>query len=136
MGNDHDNTKARRQQSMKTILLVEERDEVRITTRWILSNFGYIVDSTPSAEEALAVFDPKTHDIVVTNNSMPTMNGTEMAHVIKMRSPATPVLLYTGLVPKDRTCVDLVIQEPTHMLALKDGVDKLLAHRSSTQLVG
>jgi DNA-binding NtrC family response regulator len=122
------------QQQTKTVLLVDDRDEVRITTKWFLSNFGYIVDSTPSAEEALVLFNPKTHDIVVTNDLMQTMNGTEMAHVIKMRSPATPVLLYTGLIPGDQTCVDMVIQHPSHILALKEGVDKLLAGRAGKRL--
>ena len=114
---------------MKTILLVDDEDEARITTKWFLTNFGFVVDSAPSAEEALALFDPKIHDVVVTDNSMPGMNGAEMAHVIKLRSPSTPVLMYTGLVPDDQACVDLVIQKPAHMLALKEGVDKLLAGR-------
>jgi CheY-like chemotaxis protein len=110
---------------MKTILLVDDEDETRITTKWFLTNFGYIVDSAPSAEEALARFDPKIHDVVVTDNSMPRMNGTEMAHVMKLRSPSTPVLMYTGLVPDDRSCVDLVIQRPAHMLALKAWINCL-----------
>lgn len=112
---------------MKTVLLVNDADEVRITTKWFLTNFGYVVDSAPSAEAALALFDPKIHDVVITDHSMSGMSGAEMAHVIKLRSPSTPVLMYTGQAPEDRACVDLVIQRPAHMLALKEGVDKLLA---------
>lgn len=115
--------------SPKTILLVDDADEFRVTTKWFLSNFGFAVESVRSAEEALARFDPKTHDVVITDNSMSGMSGAEMAHVIKLRSPSTPVLMYTGLAPDDRSCVDLVIQRPAHMLALKEGVDKLLADR-------
>src|SRR5690349_1768286 len=112
---------------LKTVLLVDDGDDSRVATKWFLSNFGYAVDSVRSAEEALALFDPKMHDVVITDNSMPGMTGGEMAHVIKLRSPSTPVLMYTGLAPTDQTCLDLVIQRPTHMLALKDAVDKLLA---------
>lgn len=115
--------------SPKTILLVDDADEFRVTTKWFLSNFGFAVESVRSAEEALARFDLKTHDVVITDNSMSGMSGAEMAHVIKLRSPSTPVLMYTGLAPDDRSCVDLVIQRPAHMLALKEGVDKLLADR-------
>ncbi|MGA9778084.1 MAG: response regulator [Verrucomicrobiia bacterium] len=114
---------------MKTILLVDDKDESRIATKWFLTNFGYLVDSAPGAEVALALFNPKTHDVVITDNSMPGMSGAEMAHVIKLRSPSTPVLMYTGLAPDDQSSVDLVIQRPAHMLALKEGVDKLLAER-------
>src|SRR5262245_3121405 len=115
--------------SLKTVLLVDDGDDSRVTTKWFLANFGYAVDSVRTAEEALALFDPKIHDVVVTDNSMPGMTGAEMAHVIKLRSPSTPVLMYTGLAPADQACVDLVIQKPTHMLALKDAVDRLLTAR-------
>ena len=98
-----------------------------MTTKWFLSNLGYAVDSARGAEEALALFDPKVHDLVVTDNSMPGMTGKEMAHVIKLRSPSTRVLMYTGQVPDDRSCLDAVVQRPTHLLALKEAVDRLLA---------
>jgi CheY-like chemotaxis protein len=114
---------------MKTILLVDDKDDSRIATSWFLTNFGYLVDSAPSAQVALALFDPKIHAVVVTDNSMPGMSGMEMAQVIKLRSPSTPVLMYTGLAPDDESCVDLVIQRPAHMLALKEGVDGLLVRQ-------
>ena len=114
---------------LQTILLVDDGDSSRITTKWFLSNFGYAVESVRNAGEALALFDPKIHDVVVTDNSMPGMTGVEMAHIIKLRSPSTPVLMYTGLGPEDRSCLDLVIQKPTHLLALKEAVEKLLAAR-------
>jgi len=115
--------------SPRTILLVDDNDDLRVTTKWFLSNFGFAVESARSAEEALAMFDPKTHDMIVTDNSMPGMTGVEMAHIIKLRSPSTPVLMCTGRPPEDRSCLDLVIQKPAHMLALKEGVDRLLAQK-------
>jgi len=113
--------------SLKTILLVDDGDESRVTTTWFLANFGYAVESVRNAAEALALFDPRVHDVVITDNSMPGMTGVEMAHIIKLRSPSTPVLMYTGLPPDDRSCLDLVIQRPTHLLTLKEAVQKLLA---------
>ena len=113
----------------RTLLLVDDGDESRVTTKWFLSNFGYAVESVRNASEALTLFDPKVHDLVVTDNSMPGMTGVEMAHVIKMRSPSTPVLMYTGRCPDDQSCLDLVVQKPTHLLALKEAVEKLLADR-------
>jgi DNA-binding response OmpR family regulator len=112
---------------VKTILLVDDNDDLRLLTKWFLSNFGYAVDSVRTAEEALAVFDAKTHDLVVTDNSMPGMSGAEMAHVVKMRSPVTPVLMYTAAPPPDCTGVDMVIQRPVHMLVLKESVERLLS---------
>jgi DNA-binding NtrC family response regulator len=117
---------------LKTVLLVDDVDDCRVATKWFLANFGFTVDSVRSAEEALALFDPRIHDVVVTDNSMPGMTGSEMAHIIKLRSPSTPVLMCTGHPPDDRACLDLVLERPVHLLALKEGVDRLLAERKST----
>jgi CheY-like chemotaxis protein len=114
---------------LKTILLVDDGDECRVTTKWFLTNFGYIVDAARSAEEALALFNPAIHDLVITDNAMPGMTGAEMAHVIKLRSPSTPILMYTGNPPDDRSCLDLVVQRPTHLLTLRDAADRLLADK-------
>jgi len=115
--------------AVKTILLVDDVDDIRVTTRWFLTSFGFAVDAARTAEEALALFNPAIHDVVVTDNSMPGMTGAEMAHVIKMRSSSTPVLMYSGNPPDDRSSLDVVIQRPTHLLTLKEAVDKLLAAR-------
>ncbi len=113
----------------RTILLVDDSRETRLMTKWFLDYAGYVVHAFSNAEEALARFDPKTHDLVLTDNSMTPMTGSEMAHIIKMRSHATPVLMYTGAPPKDQSCLDVVIQRPTSLPMLKEAIDKLLAAR-------
>src|SRR6516225_5630602 len=106
----------------RTILLVDDNDGARIPTKWLLKSFGYAVDTAPSAEESLALFDPAIHDLVVTDNAMPGMSGVEMAHIIKLRSAATPVIMYTGQAPEDQSCVNEVIIRGSHILALKQSV--------------
>ena len=101
-------------------------DDCRITTKWFLANFGYSVISAKNAQEALSLFDPNVHNLVLTDNSMPGMTGGEMAQIIKQRSPSTLVLMCTGRPPEDQSCLDFVIQKPTHLLTIKDAVDKLL----------
>ena len=113
--------------SCKTILLVDDRDDTRLMTRWFLANFGYAVQAVRNAEEALRVFNPNTHDLVVTDNRMPGMSGLEMSHVLKLRSPSTPILMYCGEPPEPCPAIDFVVKRPTHLLALKDAIDRLLA---------
>ena len=120
---------------VRTILLVDDQDELRITAKWFLGSFGYVVESARNAEEALARFDPKIHDLVITDNSMEGMTGVEMAHVIKLRSPSTPILMHTGQPPDVRSCLDFVIQKPAHLLALKEAAERLIGGSSSTGLV-
>jgi CheY-like chemotaxis protein len=111
------------------ILLVDDTRETRLMTKWFLDYVGYVVHAFSSAEDALVHFDPKVHDLVVTDNSMPMMTGAEMAHIIKLRSPSTPVLMFTGAAPKDRSCLDVVIEKPGSLPMLKDAIDLLLAAR-------
>jgi CheY-like chemotaxis protein len=111
----------------KTVLVVDDQDVCRVTLKWFLANLGYTVVPARSAEEALLLFDPKTHAVVVTDQEMTGLTGTEMAHIIKLRSPATPVIMYASQPPNDTSCVDAVIRKPTHLLTLKEAIDEALA---------
>lgn len=112
---------------MRTILLVDDDVDTRQLTKMFLNNFGYEVEATNSAGEALSRFNPSIHHLVLTDNSMPGMTGGEMAQVIKQRSPATPVVMCSGNPPNDCSSIDVVIKKPTYLLAIKDAIDKLLA---------
>jgi CheY-like chemotaxis protein len=91
---------------------------------------GYVVHAFSNAEDALAQFDAKIHDLVFTDNSMGRMTGVELAHIIKLRSPATPVLIYAIAPPADRSCLNGLLQRPTPLLMLKEAVDRLLSVRA------
>jgi len=117
---------------LPTILLVDDNDASRVATKWFLTNFGYEVDTARSAEEGLALFDIHTHDLIITDNSMPTMSGAELAHIIKLRSGSTPVIMFSGAPPADHSCLDRVIRRPAHLLALKEAADDLLGTRNSS----
>ena len=107
--------------------MVNDDDESRVLLKFFLDNVGYAVDLAPNAEEGLSRFDRNLHDLVLTDNSMPGMSGVEMAHIIKMRSPTTPVIMFTGNPPKDHSAVDLVIAKPAHLIEIKEAVEKWLA---------
>jgi CheY-like chemotaxis protein len=111
---------------IRTILLVDDNDDIRVLTKWFFDNVGYVVDTARSAEEALSRFDPKTHDLILTDNSMSGMSGAELAHVIKMRSPATLIVMFTGNPPQDKSCIDSLIPKPASLLDVKESMDKLL----------
>jgi DNA-binding NtrC family response regulator len=113
--------------SLKTLLLVLEKGNLRLALKWFLTHSGYVVDCVNNAQEAIAVFHPVIHDLVVTGNTMPGMSGAEMARLIKTRSPATPIVMMADKLPADSSCVDLVIKGTAHMLVLKVGIDRILA---------
>jgi CheY-like chemotaxis protein len=121
---------------LRTILLVDGDDGTRIMTKWFLNNFAFTVETTRNAEEALARFDAQVHDLVITENGMSGMSGVEMAHIIKLRSPTTPMVMFSSTAPSDRACLDLVLLRPTHLMLLKEGVDQILATPSLPIPVG
>lgn len=109
------------------MLLVDDDADTRLLTKMFLNNFGYEVECAASAGEALERFNPGVHDLVLTDNSMPGMSGGEMAHIIKLRSPSTPIVMCTGNPPNNCSSIDIVIKKPTHLLQIKDSIDKLMA---------
>lgn len=110
----------------KTVLLVDDNVDTRLLTKMFLNNFGYEVDPAENPDEALHLFNPAVHDLVLTDNSMPGMTGGELAHIIKERSPSTPIVMCTGNPPSDCSSIDVVIKKPTHLFAIKEAVDKLV----------
>lgn len=115
---------------MKTILVVDDEDDHRLVTKLTLGGFGYQVVSARDAQEALSLFDPDIFDLVVTDNSMPGMNGLAMARIIKQRSPSTPVLMFSGAAPSDPTNLDAFLVRPVPMQTLREAVERLLAKPS------
>jgi FixJ family two-component response regulator len=63
----------------------------------------------------------------VIDNTMPGMSGAEMAHVVKMRSPCTPVVMYSAQRPLDCSCLDCFLEKPASLYTLKCAVESLLA---------
>ncbi len=119
---------------LKCVLLVVHDDAARLTAKWTLTDLGYQVDLTRCAEEALALFDPAVHDVVVTADIMPGITGAELAHIIKLRSPRTPVVLVAdGRAPADRPCLDAVLEKGAEMWGLAGVLQRLAAARSNRQ---
>lgn len=115
---------------IKSVLLVDNGNRRRLTTKWFLTSFGFAVEVARNAEEALALFDARVHDAVVACNALPGMSGNELAHIIKLRSCTTPVILFTDGPLRKRSCADSVLEEPVHPLAVKEAVDHALTARS------
>lgn len=80
------------------ILLVEDNEMVRGTTKEMLEAIGYSVIATGSPEEALLFLKlpDSSIDLVMTDVVMPQMNGRELAEQIIGLRPGTRVLFMSG----------------------------------------
>ncbi|HET9741406.1 MAG TPA: response regulator [Terriglobales bacterium] len=86
---------------MKAILFVDDHEVLARLSCEILEMQGYRAVSAYSAKEALEKFDQQDFDILVTDFKMDGMNGVELAHKVRERSPETPVIIVTGYGPVD-----------------------------------
>ena len=86
-----------------TILAVDDDALVLMNTVHMLEDLGHTVFEAYSGYEALEILRREDGiDLVVTDQAMPKMSGTELAKIIKREWPDIPVLLATGYADRVR----------------------------------
>jgi signal transduction histidine kinase/CheY-like chemotaxis protein len=95
----------------ESVLLIDDDADMTEMMSTGLERLGYDVTSSNDPVEALQAFeqDPEAWDIVVTDQAMPGMLGSELATRIKARRPGCPVVIYTGYADR---AVDAATREP------------------------
>src|SRR3984893_8621536 len=86
-----------------TILCVDDEETPRILRKLILQKQGYQVLTAGSGEEALEVLDRTNINLVLSDQMMPGMTGTELTKSVKTIRPTMPVILISGVtqIPED-----------------------------------
>src|SRR5712671_7646823 len=74
-------------------LVVDDDDGVRRTTGRVLTALGYDVAEAESGREALRFLEAKLFDVVVSDISMPEMDGIRLLREIRARDPHVQVIL-------------------------------------------
>ena len=82
----------------KTILYVDDEELVARLGREMLEHLGYTVEMRTNVEDALSLVQahPQRFDLVVTDQSMPKMKGTDFAALLLNYRPDLPIILTTG----------------------------------------
>lgn len=77
------------------VLIVDDEQQFRATTKKILDMRGYDTMVAESGRQAIAMMD-KQPDVVILDIKMPEMDGLTALKKIKEISPITPVIMLTG----------------------------------------
>jgi CheY-like chemotaxis protein len=107
-----------KKEKSRRVLVVDDERSVQDVLSELLYCMGFEVALADDGVEALAIFIENSFDLVLTDLQMPIMDGSSLAHLIKERSPNTPVVLLTGAdkeTVRNRVksgCIDSVIFKP------------------------
>ena len=84
-----------------SVLVIDDNADLAENIAEILEDCGVDVQLAANANEALACFDQRKWNLVVTDVRMPGIDGLELLSLIKERSPGTPVLVMTGFADRE-----------------------------------
>ena len=89
------------------VLLIDDEELVRAATGEMLIELGYAVVEAASAEAALdLVRGGLVPDLLVTDQLMPGMTGTQFAQMMRVQQPQLPVLIVSGYADVDSLSED------------------------------
>jgi two-component system, cell cycle sensor histidine kinase and response regulator CckA len=124
----------------ETLLVVEDRQDVRDLVADILRTQGYNVLDAPGGKEALEVIKKlgsKKIDLLVTDVVMPGMSGKELAKTLLLSQPETKILFMSGYTDDTISQYDIAhpgkafIQKPFNSNELGNAVRELLDEPSN-----
>ena len=84
-----DNPKAR-------LLIVDDEPNIRSSLARALSLLGYFVEEAGSGQEALALLEHTTPDLMVLDMHMPGLDGVEVMHRARQMHPELSIIILTG----------------------------------------
>ena len=79
-----------------TILLVDDEPNVTESLKRALRREPYVFIAAGGAQEALRVFDEHRIDVIVSDERMPGMAGSELLAAVRKRSPQTIRMILSG----------------------------------------
>jgi CheY-like chemotaxis protein len=114
------------------ILLVDDELMLRDTVQRLLEFCGHEVETAANGEAALALLAEHSYDIVITDFSMPGMQGDQLAARIRQQWPRQAIIMATAFVEEYRVfgdnprLVDALLFKPFTLKDLRDTIELVL----------
>jgi CheY-like chemotaxis protein len=112
------------------ILCVDDDESGLMLRRLLLQAQGYEVLTAENGQSGLAILEKQTVDGVILDFAMPSMNGGEVANLIRRKLPAVPIIMLSGYpedVPEEiRTLVDAFVSKGDSTVELLKTLQKSL----------
>ncbi len=114
------------------VLIVDDQEIICELIAEHLSSDGHTTASAAHGHAALETFRREPFDLVITDQSMPLMNGLQLGSAIKNLSPETPVVLLTGFGDEMLALggcppgIDLVLGKPVSQADLRRAISQAM----------
>ncbi|QRN95853.1 response regulator [Archangium violaceum] len=115
---------------MKSILLVDDDlDLIEIYTE-LLEQLGFSITSAPDGQEALELAPRLQPDLIITDVSMPRMNGLELCRRLRSDEQLRdiPLIIHSSEVDLLVPHGEVFLPKPCELSALITRIDQLLAN--------
>ncbi|MDP3394675.1 ATP-binding protein [Sediminibacterium sp.] len=84
-----------------SILLVEDNEVNILVAKTFLGKWGATVDIAQNGQEAVDLFNPTIHQIILMDMHMPVMDGYEATRILRDRGVTTPIIALTASLPRE-----------------------------------
>ena len=114
------------------ILVVDDQELICELIAECLKGDGHKTQTAANGREALEIFRKAEFDLVITDQSMPGMNGVQLSIVLKEHAPETAVILLTGFGEEMNAAgsapggVDLVVAKPVSAAELRRSIHQVM----------
>ncbi len=118
------------------VMVVDDEERVRWVLKEALTDDGYDVLLSDSAEDALRQLDEAMPDLMLVDMKMPRMDGLELLEAAKKRDPNVAVIMLTGYGSVDSAVGAIkagafdFIEKPFQMARLKAAIKKAIENQS------
>jgi CheY-like chemotaxis protein len=107
---------------VRRVLVVDDDPDLREMFVALMEQYGIEVDAAASAEEALALLDGRTPDLVFLDIAMPRTSGVDLAPMLRAKQPGLRLVAVSGYDPAHvRTLgtFDEVLSKPVDIASLE-----------------
>lgn len=122
------------------ILLVDDEEDLVAINSQFLEDLGYKVTGTSNSRAALDLFmrAPNEYDLVITDQTMPALTGTQLAEAIHAECPEMPIILCTGYTERIRHLspgqfgIRKILMKPFELVEFSQVVKSILDNKHSS----
>ena len=122
---------------MATLLVVDDDNEIRETLCELFAE-SHECHSADRAEQAFAFLEFENYDLIITDLSMPGIDGQQLLKRVQQTHPNTPVIVMSGAVSEEEGQSSLAlgafayITKPFRLEDVEATVKRALASKSSS----